>query len=81
MNPTAWARIFTAFKGPKLIKQDWKGKAGFFWGASSLMILIWAYFRLPECKGRSYRELDILFERRTPAKKFRSEIVDEEDES
>jgi hypothetical protein len=30
---------------------------------------------------RSYRELDILFERRVAAKKFRSEIVDEEDES
>jgi SP family general alpha glucoside:H+ symporter-like MFS transporter len=45
------------------------------------MILIWAYFRLPECKGRSYRELDILFERRLPASKFRQEVVDEEDES
>lgn len=62
-------------------EQDWKGKAGFFWGASSLMILIWAYFRLPECKGRSYRELDILFERGVPAKGFKDAIVDEEDES
>ena len=59
---------------------DWKGKAGFFWGAFSFMILIWAYFRLPECKGRSYRELDILFERRIPARKFKETIVDEEDE-
>lgn len=66
INPTAWG---------------WAGKAGFFWGATGLATAIWAYFRLPECKGRSYRELDILFARRVPARKFRLTVVDEEDES
>lgn len=60
---------------------NWKGKAGFFWGVPSLLMFIWAYFRLPECKGRSYRELDILFERRIPARKFKETIVEEEDDS
>lgn len=70
-----------SYQGGKLTMADWKGKAGFFWGASSLMILVWAYFRLPECKGRSFRELDILFERRIPARQFKLTVVDEEDES
>jgi SP family general alpha glucoside:H+ symporter-like MFS transporter len=40
---------------------------------------LWAYFRLPEMKGRSYRELDILFERKVSARKFsKTEVSDEE---
>lgn len=80
MNPTAWVSPIPMIESPADNK-DWKGKAGFFWGATSLAVLVWAYFRLPECKGRSYRGLDVLFERRVPANKFASEIVDEEDES
>ncbi|WOO80240.1 Maltose permease MAL31 [Vanrija pseudolonga] len=66
INPTAW---------------NWRGKAGFFWGGSCFFILVWTYFRLPECKGRSYRELDILFERRVPARKFKETVVGEEEDS
>ncbi|WVQ69635.1 uncharacterized protein L199_007855 [Kwoniella botswanensis] len=65
MNPDAW---------------NWKGKAGFFWGASAALITIWAYFRLPECKGRSYRELDILFERGISARRFKETVIDKEAE-
>ena len=35
------------------------------------MCFIWTYFRLPEPKGRTYGELDILFERKINARKFR----------
>ncbi len=31
---------------------------------------MWTYFRLPEPKNRTYGELDILFERGIPARKF-----------
>lgn len=31
---------------------------------------MWVYFRLPEPKGRTYAELDILFERRVTARDF-----------
>lgn len=65
INPDAW---------------NWKGKAGFFWGASAGLITIWAYFRLPECKGRTYRELDIMFERGIPARRFKDTVVDKEAE-
>jgi len=37
---------------------------------------IWIFFRLPEPKGRTYGELDVLFERKVPARKFKSTNVD-----
>lgn len=61
MNPTAW---------------NASGKTGFFWGGTALLTFIWAYFRLPETKGRTYEELDILFARKISARKFASENVD-----
>ncbi|RDA82619.1 hypothetical protein CP532_3077 [Ophiocordyceps camponoti-leonardi (nom. inval.)] len=54
-NPMAW---------------DWRGKVCFVFAATSLICLVWCYFRLPETKGLSHLELDILFELRAPAKKF-----------
>jgi SP family general alpha glucoside:H+ symporter-like MFS transporter len=56
LNPTAW---------------NWKGKSGFFWAGLCFLCLIWTYFRLPEPKGRTYGELDILFERGVSARKFK----------
>ncbi|ORX36696.1 alpha-glucoside:hydrogen symporter [Kockovaella imperatae] len=64
MNPLAWG---------------WKGYAGFFWFVSCVLCWIWSYFRLPECKGRTYRELDILFERHVSARRFRRTEVDLQD--
>ncbi|KAK4065097.1 uncharacterized protein Triagg1_8733 [Trichoderma aggressivum f. europaeum] len=61
MNPTAW---------------NASGKTGFFWGGTALLTFIWAYFRLPETKDRTYEELDILFAKRISARKFASEKVD-----
>ncbi|KAK9482230.1 putative sugar transporter [Lipomyces starkeyi] len=56
LNPTAW---------------NWRAKTGFFWAGSCSLCLVWAYFRLPEPKGRTYAEIDDLFERRIPARKFK----------
>lgn len=61
LNPQAW---------------NWKGKAGFFWGASCFFCVLWTYFRLPEPKGRTYGELEGLFERGISARKFKSTEVD-----
>ena len=51
---------------------DWnvKGYVGFFWGGLALATLTWAFFRLPETKGRTFEELDWLFAQRTPTRKF-----------
>ncbi|KAJ9608652.1 hypothetical protein H2200_006423 [Cladophialophora chaetospira] len=55
---------------------NWKGKAGFFWGGLGLVYLVWAFFRLPEPKGCTYEEIDILFEQGISARKFKSTKVD-----
>ena len=61
MNPTAW---------------NASGKTGFFWGATALAAFVWAFFRLPEAKDRTYAELDILFASKIKASKFASTVVD-----
>lgn len=61
MNPTEW---------------NAQGKTGFFWAGTALLTFIWAYFRLPEAKGRTYEELDILFAKGVPARKFSKTAVD-----
>ena len=38
---------------------------------------IYCYFRLPEPKGRTYGELDVLFEQRVSARKFSTTAVDQ----
>jgi hypothetical protein len=42
----------------------------------SLCMFVWSYFRLPEAKGRTYEELDLLFQKKVPARKFASTFVD-----
>lgn len=57
------------------------GKTGFIFGAISIMCFIWCFFRLPESKGRTFEELDILFQRRIPARKFKDyDLVAEADQ-
>lgn len=53
-----------------------KGKTAFVWFATALPTLIWSYFRLPETKDRTYEELDILFEKGIPSRKFSSYVFD-----
>lgn len=57
-------------------KGNLKGKAAFPAAGATLVMLVWAYFRLPETKGRTYEELDILFERKVSARKFKNYAVE-----
>ncbi|KAB5531403.1 maltose permease MAL31 [Coniochaeta sp. 2T2.1] len=61
MNPQQW---------------DLKGYTGFVWGSTAFLVFLWAFFRLPETKGRTYEELDWLFAKRTPTRKFKNARVD-----
>ncbi|KAK9427007.1 general substrate transporter [Lipomyces doorenjongii] len=61
MSPTEW---------------NLKGYTGFFWGGTALLTLIWAFFRLPETKDRAFNEIDILFAKGVPARKFRDYKID-----
>lgn len=47
----------------------------FVWGGTCFMMFVWAFFRLPETWNRSYEELDVLFAKRIPARKFASTEV------
>ncbi|EED14415.1 maltose permease, putative [Talaromyces stipitatus ATCC 10500] len=63
LSPSAW---------------NWKGKAGFFWAGSCFLCLTWTYFRLPEPKGRTFEELDLRFEKKISARKFRKTAINHE---
>ncbi|EGP90751.1 uncharacterized protein MYCGRDRAFT_90404 [Zymoseptoria tritici IPO323] len=64
INPTGW---------------NLAGKCGYVWGATALVCWVIAYLFLPEMKHRSYRELDILFEREVPARQFKYTVIDVKD--
>lgn len=60
LNPTEW---------------NWGAKSGFFWAGTCFLCALWTYFRLPEPKGRTYGELDVLFESGVSARKFKTTVV------
>ncbi|KAK2591329.1 hypothetical protein QQS21_010982 [Conoideocrella luteorostrata] len=68
------ANIVTMIAMPYILNSDeanWGGKTGFLFGGISIGCFVWCLFRLPESAGRTYEELDILFQRRVPARKFK----------
>ncbi|PNS20975.1 hypothetical protein CAC42_3312 [Sphaceloma murrayae] len=56
------------------------GKCGYVWGATGFLCLVVAYFQLPEMKNRSYREIDIMFNRRISARKWKKTNIDINDD-
>ncbi|KAK5074412.1 hypothetical protein LTR64_006444 [Lithohypha guttulata] len=65
VNPTAW---------------NFRGYTGFVWGFCAAAVFVWAYFRLPETKDRTFHELDILFAKKVSARKFATTQIDAFDE-
>ncbi|KAB8213542.1 hypothetical protein BDV33DRAFT_229376 [Aspergillus novoparasiticus] len=61
MNPAAW---------------NWRGTTGLFWFAFACLMFVWGYFRLPETRGRTFEELDIMFAAGVPTRKFRKYHID-----
>lgn len=55
------------------------GKSGYVWGGTAIVCWIMAFFFLPELKHRSYREADILFNRKIATRKFKSTNIDIKD--
>ncbi|KAI1420423.1 general substrate transporter [Xylaria sp. FL1777] len=56
------------------------GKCGYVWGGTGLFCFVVAYFWLPEMRGRSYREIDILFKRKVPAREWKKTVLDVQDD-
>ncbi|KAK9458428.1 general substrate transporter [Dipodascopsis uninucleata] len=46
------------------------------WNWGIKVAVFWSVFRLPEPKGRSYEELDLLFQNRVSARKFKETKID-----
>ena len=55
---------------------NWGARSAYFWAGTCLVVCVWSYFRLPEPKGRTYGELDMLFEQGVSARRFRGTNVD-----
>ncbi|KAI8957351.1 sugar transporter [Daldinia sp. FL1419] len=55
---------------------NWGAKTAYFWAGTCLLSSLWVFFRLPEPKGRTYAELDLLFEHKIPARKFAETRID-----
>jgi Na+/melibiose symporter-like transporter len=69
----AMASIVFTVAMPYMLNSDqanWRGKAGYVFGGISLVCYMWCFFRLPESRKRTFEELDIMFERKIPARKF-----------
>ncbi|KAJ6111554.1 hypothetical protein N7523_007615 [Penicillium sp. IBT 18751x] len=66
----SWVMNFVA---PYLINTDQAdlgGKAAFVWMALSFLSLFWAWFEVPELKGRAFGELDDIFAQKMPTRHF-----------
>lgn len=64
---------------PRMIQKaswNWGAKSGFFYGGCMSLGLVWAWFRLPETKDRTFAEIDILFKNGVPAREFARTKVD-----
>lgn len=65
--------------GPHMMQKatwDWGAKSGFFFGGIMGISLVWAYFRVPETKNRTFAEVDILFKNKIKARDFHKAKVD-----
>lgn len=56
------------------------GKCGYVWGGTAFLCLVIAWWGLPEMKNRSYREIDIMFRRRIPARQWKKTVIDVNDD-
>lgn len=56
------------------------GKSGYVWAATALICSVMSWIWIPEMKHRSFREIDILFQRHVPARKWKNTVVDINDD-
>lgn len=71
--------IITAVLTPYMLNEDewnWRNFTAFFWAGLCFLCIIYTYFRVPEPRGRTFAELDLLFEKGVSARKFATTEVD-----
>jgi SP family general alpha glucoside:H+ symporter-like MFS transporter len=65
LNPTGWGLI---------------GKSGFVWCGTCSLLFVASYFCLPEVAGKTFREIDVLFHRKVPARQFGKTVVEADED-
>ncbi|KAJ5111278.1 hypothetical protein N7532_001813 [Penicillium argentinense] len=68
-----WSIVF-AVVIPYAMNEDqgnWRGKIGFVFSGLAMLCAMYCFWFMPETKGRTFEELDILFERKVPSRKFK----------
>jgi len=77
-----WSVISGVINTYMLSSDGWNlaGKSAYFWACTSAFVWVTCYYGLPEYKGRSAREIDILFHRKVSARNFSKTSVDEADD-
>ena len=78
LNTTAWNWGYVTPSPPVWVDltSRCRAKAGFFWAGCTALCLIWAFFRLPETKGLTFAEIDVLFAQKVSARKFTTAQAD-----
>ncbi|KAJ4218936.1 hypothetical protein NW759_008089 [Fusarium solani] len=56
-----------------------KGKTAFFWAGLATLTLVWGYFRMFETKGRTFGEMDYMFQKGIPARKSANYKINEDE--
>lgn len=72
--------IFSNSLTPRMIAAtswNWGAKTAFFYAGTNLLCNIWCWYRLPETKDRTFGEIDLLFDNKVPARKFKTTKVDQ----
>lgn len=54
-----------------------RGKLAFVFIGVTIPCLVWCFMALPETKGRTFEELDIMFQKRVPTSKFKTYVFSE----
>ncbi|KAI9815477.1 MAG: hypothetical protein M1827_002611 [Pycnora praestabilis] len=54
-----------------------RGKLAFVFLGTAVPCVVWCFLALPETKGRTFEELDLMFERRIPTKQFGTYVFED----
>lgn len=75
-----WIFLFTVpyMFQPAPTGADWGTRTCWLFAGLTLIFVIFAYFFVPETKGRSYTDIDALYHRNVPARKFKQTVVNAE---
>ncbi|ROT42640.1 maltose permease MAL31 [Sodiomyces alkalinus F11] len=59
---------------------NWRGRTAFFWAVLATFTFVWGYFRMFETKDRTFGDMDYMFQKKVPARKSRTYVIDEADQ-